>query len=187
MRSTRGQVSKDAASLRTGCPKALPYPEWGDGAALVEDCPLDISTASKVRQGHADIFQSKVRDIYEIFEIGAWDCALSESVMRDRRKIALFVESSQLLYNRSVTIFEIRGVEMSVLRLMRLRVCEFGECQAAWHADMQRLATGEVRWAKRKRMWWSAKYASWWEERGRWHSRRKKLWSAIGRLVEPPS
>jgi hypothetical protein len=114
------------------------------------------------------------------------DDSAPESVMRDQRTIAIFIGSSQTLYNRGAMIFEIRLVERLVLRLIRLRLYEYGECQAAWHSEMERLATGEVRWAKRKRMWWSAKYASWWEERGRWHSRRKKLWSRIGRLVELP-
>jgi hypothetical protein len=107
-----------------------------------------------------------------------------ESIMQGQRTLALFIESSQILYNGSVTMFEIRLMERSVLRLIRLRLYELGECQSAWHSEMEQLAIEEVRWAKRKRMWWSAKYASWWEERRRWHSRRKKLWSRIGRLLE---
>ena len=73
-----------------------------------------------------------------------------------------------------------------MLRLMRIRLYDFAERRAAWHSEMEQLATREVLWANRTRMWWSAKYASWWAERGRWHSRRKKLWTTLRHLMALP-
>ncbi len=68
-------------------------------------------------------------------------------------------------------------------RLIRLRLYQIAVRRAGWHQDLERLADAEVRWSNRKRMWWSADYASWWQRRSRWHGHRRMLWGALQRLL----
>ena len=73
-----------------------------------------------------------------------------------------------------------------MLHLARQKLGILSRQRGQWHKEMERLSAAEVSWAKAKGMWWSPSYARWWAERQAWHARRKRLWSFLGRLGEPP-
>ncbi len=82
MRSTSGPVSRVRRLCRS-------YSRWlcrtqrGDGAALVEDCLLDSSTALRKWQSHIEVLQSKVAmKGSRVVQRAAWRGMLKRRVCR---------------------------------------------------------------------------------------------------------